>query len=127
MNDVCRLWSWRPGHWANWAFEIGATDADKGMFDFAKGGFQGGRGHAHGAEWFVENVFEVGHLLASCFLPMIAPLRHARAALYIACERCCVLVRVLRHPGGVLIDAVGTRYLCNPNPRPQQMCRSVTR
>jgi len=73
MNDVCRLWSWRPGHWANWAFEIGATDADKGMFDFAKGGFQGGRGHAHGAEWFVENVFEVGHLLASCFLPMIAP------------------------------------------------------
>ena len=30
------FWSWRPGHWANWAFEIG-KDVNS-QFHFAKGG-----------------------------------------------------------------------------------------
>ena len=40
------LWAWRPGHWANWAFELNEQTADEAAqatFTFAKGGFQGGQ------------------------------------------------------------------------------------
>ena len=48
--------AWRPGHWSNWGFEIGkSTDT---AFDFARGGFQGGRGNHQGAEWFISGVKE---------------------------------------------------------------------
>ena len=55
------LWSWRPGHWANWAFELDPQSAEQvasSTFTFARGGFQGGRGNKEGAEWYIENVRE---------------------------------------------------------------------
>lgn len=55
-----RITAWRPGHWANWQFELNGTKAAKGRTEltFGKGGFQGGRGNARGAEWFISHLHE---------------------------------------------------------------------
>jgi len=55
--DGAVIWAWRPGHWANWAFQLDAQ-LPEGGFNWSKGGFQGGRGNSRGAEWFIEGVFE---------------------------------------------------------------------
>ena len=49
--------AWRPGHWANWMFEVDEFDAAEGSLGWSYGGFQGARGNNKGAEWFIENVF----------------------------------------------------------------------
>ena len=39
-------------------FEIGDYDAKNMTMTFSRGGFQGARGNANGAEFFIENVYE---------------------------------------------------------------------
>lgn len=63
--DGAVLVAWRPGHWANWGFDIASQQAgvegsssDTIKFEFGAGGFQGGRGNKQGAEWYVDNVAE---------------------------------------------------------------------
>lgn len=51
------IWAWRPGHWANWAFEVDNRSTES-VFQWTRGGFQGARGNEKGAEWFIENVRE---------------------------------------------------------------------
>lgn len=56
-----RITAWRPGHWANWQFELNGSKAKKAGTEltFGKGGFQGGRGNnARGAEWFISHLHE---------------------------------------------------------------------
>lgn len=72
-----RVTAWRPGHWANWQFELkgsmpaatrgsrmrgntrgGDATANATRLTFGRGGFQGGRGNARGAEWFVSHLRE---------------------------------------------------------------------
>lgn len=48
--------AWRPGHWSSWMFEVDKGNATHLMW--TKGGFQGARGESHGAEYFIDNVFE---------------------------------------------------------------------
>lgn len=52
--------TWRPGHWASWMMQTGnvTTSGENYTFNFAKGGFQGGRGANGGGEIYVENVLE---------------------------------------------------------------------
>jgi hypothetical protein len=54
--------TWRPGHWASWMYEVGATtfDAATGVtnFSFSRGGFQGSRGADAGEDTYIENIFE---------------------------------------------------------------------
>eukprot|EP00666_Eupelagonemidae_sp_cell4sb_P001748 gene1748-501_t len=47
------------GHWANWMFEVDEYDAKTKTLGWTKGGFQCARGNNNGAEWFIENVFEL--------------------------------------------------------------------
>ena len=49
---------WRPGHWANWMFEVDGYNSTTQTFNFSKGGFQGARGKNVGAEWFISHVIE---------------------------------------------------------------------
>ena len=39
--------AWRPGHWANWAFEVDKSGGPTSLH-FSKGGFQGSRGNSNG-------------------------------------------------------------------------------
>eukprot|EP00051_Salpingoeca_urceolata_P027355 m.481138 g.481138 ORF g.481138 m.481138 type:complete len:908 (+) comp22057_c0_seq1:176-2899(+) len=50
------IYSWRPGHWATWMFEV--DDWNSTSLLWTKGGFQGGRGNPGGGQWFIENVRE---------------------------------------------------------------------
>lgn len=63
--------AWRPGHWSNWGFRVGAptshrdtsthrskNDTHTQTLHFELGGFQGARGNQRGAEWFISNVIE---------------------------------------------------------------------
>jgi hypothetical protein len=53
--------TWRPGHWASWMLEVANITynaSGAATFNFAKGGFQGGRGANEGGEIFVEGVRE---------------------------------------------------------------------
>eukprot|EP00698_Gefionella_okellyi_P023671 TRINITY_DN8153_c0_g1_i1.p1 TRINITY_DN8153_c0_g1~~TRINITY_DN8153_c0_g1_i1.p1 ORF type:complete len:532 (+),score=110.27 TRINITY_DN8153_c0_g1_i1:508-2103(+) len=56
--DGAVVFAWRPGHWANWMFEVDQYNAATETIAWTKGGFQGARGNDQGAEWFIENVFE---------------------------------------------------------------------
>ena len=47
-------------HWASWMFEVDASgyDPKKQSIIWARGGFQGARGHKTGQEFYIENVME---------------------------------------------------------------------
>ena len=49
----------RPSHWESYAFSVaGTAPGNTSVYLFGSGGFQGGRGSATGAEFFVEGVLE---------------------------------------------------------------------
>lgn len=49
----------RPSHWESYAFSVaGTAPGNTSVYLFGGGGFQGGRGSATGAEFFVEGVLE---------------------------------------------------------------------
>eukprot|EP01084_Bolivina_argentea_P066968 122068_1 len=52
------LHAWHYLHWSSWAFENNQYDPTKETFIFGRGGFQDGRGHNMGKEFYVENVME---------------------------------------------------------------------
>ena len=51
MSSCCRIFHRR--------FEVDDYDASSSTIGWTKGGFQGARGNNNGAEWYVENAFEL--------------------------------------------------------------------
>ena len=47
------------GHWGNWQFQIESRDMEHNLITWSYGGFQEARGCYYGAEWYVENIFEL--------------------------------------------------------------------
>jgi hypothetical protein len=45
-------------YWGGWVFSVSDIDSSTRTVHFSRGGFQEARGSDHGAEWYLENVFE---------------------------------------------------------------------
>ena len=73
--------AWRQAHWASWMFEIESYDDALHKFEFLKGGYQGGRGADNGAEFYVENIFEVKQY--NILLCVVTPIYYFSILLYI--------------------------------------------